>query len=131
MFNTIPCPDTRAKALTEPSYAVRRNGPKDQGTDLRLSLRTPSNRKPPPATGGQTAALREIFEKNRDGSSARRNLNPSPKQSNLGPPTDPSELQQQTFYNPSQHFQPKILQASLYSLGSLTDLLLIQRMRKS
>ena len=75
------------KALIDQAYAIIRNSPKDQGTDLRLTVRTPSTRKPPPTTGGATAALRAVFEQGRDGSSDRRNLysnhNLSPGQSSL------------------------------------------------
>ena len=75
LHSPIPCPDTRAKAITEKAYGVRRSTPRDQGTDMRISQRTPTNRKPPPkAAASNMAHLKGFFEE-QGRSNVRRNLN--------------------------------------------------------
>ena len=90
LHNQIPCPDTRAKALTDKAYGVRRSNPRDQRTDLRVAQRIPSNRNPPPiGAGTNTAQLRGIFE-NDERANVRRNLynnqNSSPGNTGISQP---------------------------------------------
>ena len=99
LHSQIPCPDTRAKALIDKAYGVRRSTPRDQGTDLRVAQRTPSNRNPPPiGAGTNTAQLRWIFEKD-ERANVRRNLynnqNSSPGNTGNGPPGEQSDPQHQ------------------------------------